>query len=102
MGMTDQDRTALHRRDWEKDATGPLNGVRVLDLSRLFAGNVLSQQLGDFGVTFLGALQGRGAHGLCVPGDVGWVGQAAAASPSMRISASALRAACFISPWSEE
>ena len=49
MGMTDQDRTALHRRDWEKDATGPLNGVRVLDLSRLFAGNVLSQQLGDFG-----------------------------------------------------
>ncbi len=49
MGMTDQDQTALHHRDWEKDAAGPLNGVRVLDLSRLFAGNVLSQQLGDFG-----------------------------------------------------
>lgn len=49
MGMTDQDQTALHHRDWEKDAPGPLNGVRVLDLSRLFAGNVLSQQLGDFG-----------------------------------------------------
>jgi formyl-CoA transferase len=40
---------ALHKRAYEEDATGPLNGVRVLDLSRLFAGNVLSQMLGDFG-----------------------------------------------------
>lgn len=47
--MTDGAKPALHHRDWEADATGPLNGVRVLDLSRLFAGNVLSQQLGDFG-----------------------------------------------------
>ena len=33
------------------DATsrGPLDGVRVLDLSRLVAGNMLSLQLGDFG-----------------------------------------------------
>ena len=30
-------------------ATGPLAGVRVLDLSRLVAGNMLSLQLGDFG-----------------------------------------------------
>ncbi|ALN75083.1 CaiB/BaiF CoA-transferase family protein [Aureimonas sp. AU20] len=30
-------------------ATGPLSGVRVLDLSRLVAGNMLSVQLGDFG-----------------------------------------------------
>ncbi len=29
--------------------TGPLNGVRVLDLSRLVAGNMTSMQLGDFG-----------------------------------------------------
>jgi crotonobetainyl-CoA:carnitine CoA-transferase CaiB-like acyl-CoA transferase len=31
------------------DSKGPLSGVRVLDLSRLVAGNMLSLQLGDFG-----------------------------------------------------
>jgi crotonobetainyl-CoA:carnitine CoA-transferase CaiB-like acyl-CoA transferase len=31
------------------DAKGPLSGIRVLDLSRLVAGNMLSLQLGDFG-----------------------------------------------------
>ncbi len=41
--------TELHRRDYEPGRTGPLDGVRVLDLSRLFAGNVLTQVLGDFG-----------------------------------------------------
>ncbi|MGE7197175.1 CaiB/BaiF CoA transferase family protein [Brevundimonas naejangsanensis] len=39
----------LRRRDYQPDAVGPLDGVRVLDLSRLFAGNVLTQILGDFG-----------------------------------------------------
>jgi crotonobetainyl-CoA:carnitine CoA-transferase CaiB-like acyl-CoA transferase len=39
----------LARKDYDSDATGPLQGVRVLDLSRLFAGNVLTQLLGDFG-----------------------------------------------------
>ncbi len=39
----------LQRRDYEKEATGTLDGVRVLDLSRLFAGNLLTQILGDFG-----------------------------------------------------
>ena len=42
-------RSDLHRRDYQPDARGPLSGVRVVDLSRLFAGNVLTQVLGDFG-----------------------------------------------------
>ena len=39
----------LKKRDYDPGATGPLQGIRVLDLSRLFAGNVLTQILGDFG-----------------------------------------------------
>ncbi|MET0670796.1 MAG: CoA transferase [Tardiphaga sp.] len=34
---------------FKHDAKGPLHGIRVLDLSRLVAGNMLSLQLGDFG-----------------------------------------------------
>jgi crotonobetainyl-CoA:carnitine CoA-transferase CaiB-like acyl-CoA transferase len=41
--------SALHRRDYAPAAQGPLAGLRVLDLSRLFAGNLLTQVLGDFG-----------------------------------------------------
>lgn len=40
---------ALSKRDYEPGAQGPLSGLRVLDLSRLFAGNLLTQILGDFG-----------------------------------------------------
>lgn len=40
---------SLKQRDYTPDATGPLAGVRVLDLSRLVAGNTLTQVLGDFG-----------------------------------------------------
>jgi crotonobetainyl-CoA:carnitine CoA-transferase CaiB-like acyl-CoA transferase len=36
-------------RHFTPDATGPLSGTRVLDLSRLVAGNMLSVQLADFG-----------------------------------------------------
>lgn len=39
----------LHHRDYTPGRSGPLNGVRVMDLSRLFAGNVLTQNLADFG-----------------------------------------------------
>jgi crotonobetainyl-CoA:carnitine CoA-transferase CaiB-like acyl-CoA transferase len=38
-----------HPISFDESAKGPLDGVRVLDLSRLVAGNMLSLQLGDFG-----------------------------------------------------
>ena len=40
---------ALPRQDFDPGLTGPLEGVRVLDFSRLVAGNMLSLQLADFG-----------------------------------------------------
>ncbi len=39
----------LRRRAYAGAAPGSLAGVRVVDLSRLFAGNLLTQILGDFG-----------------------------------------------------
>ena len=41
--------TELTKRSYTPEAHGPLEGLRVLDLSRLFAGNVLTQILGDYG-----------------------------------------------------
>ncbi len=41
--------TRLHTRDFEPRPTGPLQGLRVVDLSRLVAGNMLTLQLADFG-----------------------------------------------------
>ena len=39
----------LKQRDYADRAQGSLSGVRIVDLSRLFAGNLLTQILGDFG-----------------------------------------------------
>ena len=39
----------VRQRDYTPGAKAPLAGVRVLDLSRLVAGNTLTQVLGDFG-----------------------------------------------------
>ena len=41
--------TGLSEAAFDRGAEGPLAGVRVLDLSRLVAGNMLSLQLADFG-----------------------------------------------------
>ena len=40
---------ALFKRNYDPKATGTLAGIRVLDLSRLVAGNQLTQVLGDYG-----------------------------------------------------
>ncbi len=39
----------LPKQSFEPDREGPLHGVRVLDFSRLVAGNMVSLQLADFG-----------------------------------------------------
>jgi formyl-CoA transferase len=39
----------IPKQSFEPDREGPLHGVRVLDFSRLVAGNMLSLQLADFG-----------------------------------------------------
>ncbi|ALM81972.1 acyl-CoA transferase [Bordetella sp. N] len=41
--------TRLPRKAFDPEARGPLRGLRVVDLSRLVAGNMLTLQLADFG-----------------------------------------------------
>ncbi|MGI4942399.1 MAG: CaiB/BaiF CoA transferase family protein [Janthinobacterium lividum] len=51
-------------RAFDPAATGPLAGVRVLDLSRLVCGNVLTMMLGDFGADVIKVENPRGADPL--------------------------------------
>src|SRR5438067_4833303 len=41
------------QKSFEPDAGCPLDGVRVIDMSRLVAGNAVSSQLADFGAEVL-------------------------------------------------
>jgi formyl-CoA transferase len=41
--------SALKKKSFQPGAAGALNGVRILDMSRLVAGNTLTQVLADFG-----------------------------------------------------
>jgi crotonobetainyl-CoA:carnitine CoA-transferase CaiB-like acyl-CoA transferase len=41
--------SGLPRADYTPGARGPLSGLRIIDLSRLVAGNFLTQHLADFG-----------------------------------------------------
>ena len=47
--MDARDRIDLIQQDFARDAAAPLDGVRILDLSRLVAGNALTHVLADFG-----------------------------------------------------
>src|SRR5438067_9900234 len=44
---------SLPQQSFEPDLRCPLDGVRVVDLSRLVAGNAVSSQLADFGAEIL-------------------------------------------------
>lgn len=39
----------LHKKIFDPSARGPLDGLRIIDMSRLVAGNMLTLQLADFG-----------------------------------------------------
>jgi formyl-CoA transferase len=43
------EKSSLHQIDWAPDAKGPLDGVRIVDMSRLVCGNLLTVSMADMG-----------------------------------------------------
>jgi formyl-CoA transferase len=57
-------RPGPHHKEYQPDAPAPLNGVRVLDLSRLVAGNVVTHVLADFGADVVKVEDPKGGDDL--------------------------------------
>ena len=60
----------IHKKQWNPQARGPLSGVRIIDLSRVVAGNMLTLQLADFGadVIKLEPITGDTLRGMKIQG----------------------------------
>lgn len=52
--------SAIHEKRFDGASRGPLDAIRVVDLSRLIAGNMLSLQLADFGADVIKVENERG------------------------------------------
>src|SRR3954471_18956402 len=65
---------SVHEKPFDTTADCPLDGIRVIDLSRLVAGNAVSSQLADFGAEIIkiedpvkgDPLRGWQSRGVCV------------------------------------
>jgi len=60
----------IHKKKWQPQLQGPLSGLRILDLSRVAAGNMLTLQLADFGadVIKLEPVSGDTLRGMKIDG----------------------------------